>query len=176
MRAGLFKWLFRGVLTMVAAMVMLVAPVGYTHVMCRTPALPIAAQSLLPPADHRKESRTLLTVPEWHIVHAYEDYAKVIETKDPHDFEYLASITQFWTSLCKMTKAASHIGEIDRETLQMDYVIGVSFTAELLAKAVYEESIGRLVAYLRGPTRSQVDGLAARQAADYAAFLHQVPW
>ena len=34
----------------------------------------------------RAESRTLTTYPEWHIVHAYDDYARVITDGDPHEF------------------------------------------------------------------------------------------
>ncbi len=58
----------------------------------------------------------------------------------------------------------------------MVYTIGVSFTAELLAKAAYEETIGRLFTTLRGPQRAPLDDLSAAQAARYAAFLSQVPW
>jgi hypothetical protein len=54
----------------------------------------------------------------------------------------------------------------------MVYTIGVSFTAELLLKAAYEETIGRLFSGTRAP----LDDLSARQAADYAVFLHQTPW
>ena len=38
---------------------------------------------IVPEADRRPESRTLLTYPEWHIVHAYDDYAAVIRHRRP---------------------------------------------------------------------------------------------
>ncbi|MEM6826033.1 MAG: hypothetical protein AAF566_13060, partial [Pseudomonadota bacterium] len=60
--------------------------------------------------------------------------------------------------------------------MQTVYTIGVSFTAELLAKAAYEETLGRLAALIRGGNRAPLDELSAKQAADYAAFLQQVPW
>ena len=56
----------------------------------------------------------------------------------------------------------------------MVYVIGVSFTAELIAKAAYEETIGRLFTWFGG--RSTSDNASAQMARDYADFLHQVPW
>ncbi|MDM7932514.1 hypothetical protein [Tabrizicola sp.] len=58
----------------------------------------------------------------------------------------------------------------------MVYTIGVSFTAGFLAKAGYEETLGRLFVLLRGPVRAPLDDISARQAADYAVFLQQVPW
>ena len=45
-----------------------------------------------------------------------------------------------------------------------------------MAKAAYEETVGRLVAMLRGEVRAPLDDLSAEQAAEYAAFLQQVPW
>jgi hypothetical protein len=50
----------------------------------------------------RPEGRTLMTYPEWHIVHAYEDYAAVIRTGDPDDFGFLSSIGDFWSSTCAL--------------------------------------------------------------------------
>jgi hypothetical protein len=58
----------------------------------------------------------------------------------------------------------------------MVHVIGVSFTAELLLKAVYEETLGRVATWIRGPERANLDDLSASQAAAYAEFLQQVPW
>jgi hypothetical protein len=154
----------------------LLLPVAYVETMCVGDAEPSAYAALIAPEHHRPETRTLMTYPEWHIVHAYEDYAKVIETGDPHDFGYLSSITGFWSSLCALTSASADHGEIDGPTRQMVHVIGVSFTAELLLKAAYEETLGRLFAALRGADRAPLDDVSAKQAADYAVFLQQVPW
>jgi hypothetical protein len=71
--------------------------------------------------------------------------------------------------------AGAH-GGIPFETKQMVYVIGVSFTAELLGKAAYEETVGRVATYVRGAERAKLDDVSARQARDYAQFLQQVPW
>ena len=43
----------------------------------------------------------------------------------------------------------------------MIHTIGVSFTAEMLAKAAYEETIGRATAWLRGPRKTPQDAVIA---------------
>jgi hypothetical protein len=82
-RRGFGAWLgrlLRRLLLLALLLVLgLLSPVAYVELLCRpegtaeTGAVPI-----LPPEHHRAESNTLLTYPEWHIVHAYEDYAAVI--------------------------------------------------------------------------------------------------
>ena len=167
----------RGLLVMgLLAVLGLLSPVAYVETMCRPAGAPQPYATLLDPAHHRPEARTLMTYPEWHIVHAYEDYAKVIETGDPHQYEFLRGIGGFWSSLCALSRDAGQMGPVDGETRQMVHVIGVSFTAELLLKAAYEETLGRLFAALRGPQRAPLDDVSAAQSAAYAAFLQQVPW
>jgi hypothetical protein len=56
------------------------------------------------------------------------------------------------------------------------HVIGVSFSAELVLKALYEETFGRLFVRIRGAVKSPQDIYAEKMAADYAAFLQQTPW
>ncbi|MEJ6388039.1 hypothetical protein [Gymnodinialimonas ulvae] len=152
----------------------LAAPSLYVETMCRgsgtpTPSTPLSAEA-------RPEIRTLLTYPEWHIVHAYDDYATLIDAGDPHDFGYIRAIGGYWSSLCTLTRAAADLGEIDGGTRQLVHVIGVSFTVEMLMKGLYEETIGRVATIARGPAHSPLDDLSAQQAARYAAFLQQVPW
>ena len=171
-----WRWLGRALLALVVAGVALLAPVAWVEAACRPAGPRTAASPILPPADRRPESRTLLTYPEWHIVHAYEDYARVIATGDPHDYGFVDGIAGFWGSLCALSQASGALGAVDGGTKQMVYVIGVSFTAELLLKAVYEETLGRLFAALRGEVRAPLDDLSAEQAAAYAAFLQQTPW
>ncbi len=170
------RWLGRLLLVLAVCVLGLLAPVAYTELACQGEAPPAPYDALLPPEHHRAESRTYLTYPEWHIVHAYDDYAQVIAKGDPHDFGFLRSIAGFWSALCDLTRVASGHGGVPGETKQMVYVIGVSFTAELLMKAAYEETLGRLTAVLRGPERAPLDALSAQQARDYATFLRQVPW
>ena len=167
------KWL---VLAGVIATLGLLMPVGYNELACIPKPVENDYLAVLPPEHHRPESRTLLTYPEWHIVHAYDDYAKVISEGDPHDYGYVQAIRGFWSSLCELSYASARHGGFPAETKQMVYTIGVSFTAELLAKAAYEETLGRFAVWLRGDERSVLDDLSAQQAQAYARFLQQVPW
>lgn len=171
-----WRWLKRLLLGGGVLIVMLLAPVAYIEFACRPSEEPLDYLPILPPEHHRPESRTLMTYPEWHIVHAYEDYGRVLETGDPHDYGFLKGISGFWGSLCALSKASGQHGTVDFATKQMVYVIGVSFTAEMLLKAVYEETFGRAVAALRGSNRTTLDELSATQAQAYATFLQQTPW
>lgn len=172
----LFRWIKRLVMIVLILVIGLMTPIIYTETACRGTALANTYAPIVAEVDQRPESRTLLTYPEWHIVHAYDDYAEVIRTGDPHDFDFFRSITGFWTSLCALSQTAASHGGVPWETKQMVYTIGVSFTAELLAKAAYEETLGRLATLIRGETRAALDDLSAVQAADYATFLQQTPW
>ncbi len=172
----IWRWLKRGLLAVVIAVIAVLAPVGYIETMCRGAVQPNDYTAVLPADPQRVEGRTLLTYPEWHIVHAYDDYAEVIRTGDPHEFGFLSSIGGFWGSLCALSEASGDHGGFPWATKQMVYTIGVSFTAELLLKAAYEESLGRIATLIRGDTRAALDDVSARQASDYATFLQQVPW
>lgn len=154
----------------------LLAPIGYIELACRPNGHTYDYAAILPIQHHRAEGRTLLTYPEWHIVHAYDDYARVISDGDPHDYAYVSSIGGFWTSLCSLSAASGNHGGFPSEFKQTIYTIGVSFTAELLAKGLYEETIGRMATWMRGDTRAPLDDLSAAQAKEYSQFLRQVPW
>jgi hypothetical protein len=169
--ATAIRYLLLGVLVLVIG---LASPVVYVETMCRGDATPAPSAPLA--EETRPEIRTLLTYPEWHIVHAYDDYAEVIRTGDPHAFGFLRAIGGYWGSLCTLTRQSAELGTIDGATRQLVHVIGVSFTLEMLMKAAYEETLGRAVAWARGPERSALDDLSAQQAAAYAVFLQQVPW
>jgi hypothetical protein len=171
----LWRWLKRAMLALAALVLLLLAPVVYTEFACRGERIDQTFVSQIAPEEHRPVAATFLTYPEWHIVFAYDDYAKVLETGDPHQYGYLSAITGFWSAMCSLTEKADERGGAS-ETKNMDYVIGVSFTAELLAKAAYEETIGRVATWFRGEQHSVSDETSARMARAYAVFLHQVPW
>jgi hypothetical protein len=153
-------------------------PIVWIEAMCRPDrsAVVTTYQPILPSQSRRPESNTLLTWPEWQIVHAYEDYAKVISTGDPHDYAFLPEVGRFWSSLCTVSQASGPHGGVPFDTKTMLYTIGVSFTLELGFKALYEETFGRVAALLRGPERAELDNLSARMSTDYAVFLYQLPW
>jgi hypothetical protein len=109
-------------------------------------------------------------------VFAYDGLANALKTGDEHAFPYRDSIATFWSSACDLTRVAGQHGGADWGTRSMIHTIGVSFTAEMIAKAGYEETIGRATAWLRGPRKTPQDEIVARMAADYASFLRQTPW
>lgn len=172
----LFRWALKLLLLLSLLTVGLLLPIGYIELSCIRKPVESNYSSLLPPEHTRAESRTLLTYPEWHIVHAYDDYARVISEGDPHEYGFFGAVRGFWSSLCELSYAAGALGGIPVETKQMVYTIGVSFSAEMLAKAAYEETLGRLATLVRGPQRAPLDDLSAEHAAAYAKFLQQVPW
>ncbi len=176
----LMRWLLRTLLRLFLVLALLIggllAPVGYIEMACIREPVGKNFVAQLPIEHRRAESRTLLTYPEWHIVHAYDDYARVIADGDPHEFGYLQSIRGFWSSLCELAYASAEHGGFPGETKHMVYTVGVSFTAEMLAKGAYEETLGRLFTMIRGTERAPLDDLSATQAAAYATFLQQVPW
>ena len=128
------------------------------------------------PAYQRAEANSYLTYPEWHIVYAYEGLAETLRAGDEHAFDYASAVAGFWNAYCPLNEAAQNHGGADAATRQTIYVIGVSFTIEMALKAAYEETAGRLFAWLRGLEKTPQDQVIAAQAAEYAAFLHQTPW
>ena len=156
---------------------LLFAPVAYVELGCRGTAAPDAHVPLInDPVFRRPEANTYLTYPEWHIVFAYDGQARALTTGDEHKFDYVDSIASFWSAACGLTRVADEHGGAGSDTRMMIHTIGVSFTAEMLAKAAYEETVGRMAAWVRGPRKTAQDAFVAGMAADYAAFLRQTPW
>ncbi len=174
---SILKWLWRGGLALVLLALIALSPIAWIELACRgEPVADDYRPIITDPAERRAESRTLLTYPEWHIVHAYDDYARVIADGDPHDFGYIRAIRGFWSSLCALNRAAARHGGATTQTKMTIYTIGVSFNVEMAMKALYEETIGRAATWVRGEARAPLDDLSAAQAVRYAAFLQQVPW
>jgi hypothetical protein len=170
----LIKW---GVLALFLLVIALAAPIAYVATACKgTPGKQDYKPIITEPEFQRQEANSFLTYPEWHIVYAYEGLARSLETGDEHTFGYFSSIKGFWSAACALNKVAAAHGGADKNTVRTNYVIGASFTLEMGMKALYEETLGRLAASLRGPQKSPQDVIAAEMAADYAAFLQQTPW
>jgi len=164
----LLKWLG---LSLAALIAIIAGPILYVETMCRGEALTQAEAQYI--SETRPEARTYMVYPEWHIVYAYEGYAEALRDGHPHDFPYLQAITGFWSSLCGLTTKADELGEAGFNSKATIYTIGASFTLEMLFKAAYEETIGRLFTAF---APSSQDTVEAEMAADYASFLQQVPW
>ena len=165
----LLKW---SLVSLFLALLLLLSPVAYVELRCRGDAGTGTYQPLITdPAFQRREANTYLTYPEWHIVFAYDGLAHALKTGDEHAFDYVASISHFWSSACALTRVAGRHGGADWDTRSMIHTIGVSFTVEMLAKGVRETLTHGLA---EGPQRRRGRVIAA-MAADYAAFLRQTP-
>ena len=79
----LWRWARRGLILLGFVILGLMTPVAWTEVNCRGEMAAGGYSALVASPWQRPESRTLMTYPEWHIVHAYEDYAAVIATGAP---------------------------------------------------------------------------------------------
>jgi hypothetical protein len=181
-RRSLVSWCAVGALAALAVVVLSVgATVGVTETVCRGVAGDVAVddptwRSVLPPEEKRSEVDSYLTYPEWSIVYAYDDFAAVMRRGSESDFRYLDSIAGFWTSLCAVKRIAPRHGDVTLDTNAMLYIIGMSFTAEMAAKGFYENTIGAITAWIRGPVRTPEDEFALQTADDYSRFLRQTPW
>ncbi len=174
------RWARRLALVVLPLLLLAAAPVVVVEQRCvaeSTDRAPPAPRYDLGGAEWRRAAGdSFLTYPEWFIVHAYEDMAGVARQASESSFDYLASIAGFWRSLCHATREAARTGAATADQKTTNYVIGISFTAEMAVIGAYERTIGALTAWARGPRRTPEDEFALRVAEDYATFLRQVPW
>lgn len=153
----------------------IVAPIGYIEASCgpegvaQTPYTPILADR----ADQRPEARTLLTYPEWHIVYSADSLGRYLISAPPSGYPYLGDVVGFWSSLCAVNRVADPSDTGDAKL--MLYTIGISFSAEMLVKAVYENTLGRLSEAIGG-WQSAPDAYARAIQQRYGDFMHQTPW
>lgn len=158
------------------------APIAWTEASCRgTAVAQRMPEHLTTPEERRPEARTFLTYPEWHVVYAYEELGQTLKAGDPHDFEFWSAVKGFWSTLCVVSEEADRLGEAGFDARATIYTVGVSFTLEMLAKAAYEETLGRLALLLSPGANareepSAQDAVEARMAESYGSFLHQTPW
>lgn len=124
----------------------------------------------------RAQGDSFLTFPEWYIVHAYADLAGVTARSSESDFDYLASISGFWSSLCGATRQASLSGPASSDQKMTNYIIGFSFTVEMGLQGAYERTIGALTEWTAQGRKTAEDEFNLALLKEYAAFLYQTPW
>lgn len=144
-------------------------------IVIRSPEAAAISQKLAAeiPGYKRPEESTYLTYPEWAIVYAAREYAGFVAEENPSGFPYFAYVGRFWQDYAAMIRASSPY-PLNFQNHLMLMVIGVSHTIEHVIQSVYENTIGRLTGLAGYPVDE--DRYQARVAADYAAFLDQVPW
>lgn len=126
------------------------------------------------PGYQRPEESTFLTYPEWAIVYAAREYAGYVKDNAPSGFSYWSYIGRFWQDYAMVIRASSAY-PFNWQNHQMLAVIGTSHTIEHAIQWAYENTVGRVTEAIGGH-RTTADVYQARVAAEYAAFLDQVPW
>lgn len=155
-----------------------VMPIAYVEIGCRTP--PEGWQAAAPyksalPSDagKRPEARTWLTYPEWYIVYSADSYGRYLAAGNaPSGFSYWRQITGFWNGLCAVNRVSQ--GDAGDAKLML-YTIGLSFSAEMAIKGVYENVFGRIAEWIGG-WKSENDRYSAAVWQRYGAFMHETPW
>jgi len=175
----------RRILAAVAVLIALsvVVPMVYIEGSCgpsaSAPASSAPAQ-VLPTIDEpgyrRKQDNTFFTFPEWYIVYSFEDFGHFLDRSSESQFGYLSHILGFWHSFCTINRAVPASSESRFDVKSMIYVIGVSYSAEYTIKGIYENTVGRVTEWIRGPVRTPQDDYARAVLQDYAAFLYTIPW
>lgn len=135
------------------------------------------ADSPVPPEARRDSEQTLLTFPEWFLVHSPAEYARIVGQQPAHAFPFVAHTEQLWSSYRTVT--AEQIR--NRYPLNPGYhvmilVIATSTTVEYTLRAVYENSVGRASWLLDGGRLTDEDRYSAKVAQDYVDFIRQEPW
>lgn len=187
----LLRWLKRLLkLALAIVLIAIVIPVlGLTYGFLTTSSLPPApagAPADVPPKAlaeqlraeipgyQRPEESTYLTYPEWAIVYAAREYAGFVKGHRESGFPYWSYIGRFWQDYAMVIRASSDY-PFNFANHQMLAVIGTSHTVEHAIQSIYENTIGRITEWTSGQAIT-VDRYQAGVAADYAAFLDQVPW
>jgi hypothetical protein len=171
--------------TVIAILIVLavLVPLAYIEGTCRptssasASAAPIAALPAIDEAGYRrKQDNTFFTFPEWYIVYSFEDFGRFLDHPSESHCNYLGHILGFWQSFCTINRAVPETGESRFDVKTMIYVIGVSYSTEYAIKGFYENTIGRVFEWIRGPVRTPQDDYARAVLQDYAAFLYTIPW
>jgi hypothetical protein len=135
------------------------------------------ANSLVPLPERRGAEQTLLTYPEWFLVHSPAEYARTVQSGVPQDFPFLRHIGQLWSSYAAVTAEQWRDGYPANPGYHlMINVLSASTTVEYTLRSAYENTVGRLSWALSGSRPSAEDRYAAMAAQDYVDFIRQEPW
>jgi hypothetical protein len=172
------RWkILLGALALAAAGI--AAPIAYIETSCTEPLPGLQAnapyRSVMPgDAGRRREANSWLTYPEWYIVYSAESYGRFVAHERPSRFPYLAHVRGFWSGYCAANRAAAGSGGAADYSV-MIYTIGISYSAEMLAKGLYENTWGRVFEWIGGHDSGN-DRYTAGVQQRYGAFMHETPW
>lgn len=124
----------------------------------------------------RGEEQSFLGLPEWYIVFNGDEYAHFLKTNNPSSFPYWQSAQEFWSLKSQVKKIVKDKYPFNLGYNVMLWVIGTSYSVELVLKGLYENSIGRLTEALTSKTGTDEDRLIQKFHQQYADFVHTYPW
>jgi len=115
-------------------------------------------------------------LPEWYLVFNPNEYADFLERgNNPSDFPYFASIDEFWTLYDRVTVLTDGLYPENSEYQLMLWVIGISTTAEFVAKGAYENTIGRFTRWTASEDTPE-DLLIQEGHRAYAELINYEAW
>ena len=140
-------------------------------------SLAATAPSQVPADQQRSAEQTLLTFPEWFLVHSPAQYARMLREQPSHDFPFLRQTGQLWNSYYLVTREqiSGHYPSNPGYHL-MIMVLAVSTSVEYGLRSAYENTLGRISWALGGATQTDEDRFAAQAAQEYVDFIRQEPW
>ena len=122
------------------------------------------------------EEQTFLTLPEWYLVFNPNEYADFLERgHNPSDFPFFRSIDEYWTLYDRVNVLADGLYPENSDYQLMLWVIGVSTTAEFLAKGIYENTLGRLTRWTASDDTPE-DRLILDAHRAYGELIYHEPW
>lgn len=122
------------------------------------------------------EEQTLLTLPEWYLVFNPNEYADFLARgNNPSDFPFLKSVDEYWSLYDRVNVLSDQLYPENSEYQVMLWVIGVSTTAEFVAKGIYENTVGRLTRWLASEDTPEDERIREAHRA-YADLINYEPW
>ena len=122
------------------------------------------------------EEQTFLTVPEWYLVFNPNEYADFLKRgNNPSDFPFFASIDEYWTLYDRVNALSEGMYPENSGYQMMLWVIGVSTTAEFIAKGAYENTIGRITRWTASEDTPE-DLLIQEAHGAYGELIYYEPW
>lgn len=147
----------------------------WDHYFASVPA-PIAKTIAALPGYERREDQSYLGLPEWYIVFNGDEYATFLKDHKPSEFPYWKSAKEFWSLKQKIEDTIVDKYPSNTGYKVMLWVIGSSYSAELLMKAAYENTVGRLTEALTSSAGTPEDIEIQKTHQRYADFIHIYPW
>lgn len=134
-------------------------------------------ESAVPPDARRDTEQTLLTYPEWYLVHSPAEYARMVQAEPSHAFPFIEQTGQLWSSYAIVTREQirGHY-PLNPGYHVMIVVIASSTSIEYILRAMYENTIGRASWLLGGQQLTDEDRYGAKTAQEYVDFIRQQPW